>query len=263
MTPESDHRRAASALRITLAALLCAYLGARPLIVSNPRSPVGVVVSQLMSAQLMPPGGATSVDIDATCAVSAGGAGRGGRRRAYPDYPDAVARGVGACCGRVEQRREEVLQQPGSEDVRAHLEFVALEGGGVSVGGEGGRGGGGAPYVRVGGPVGREHDPGIVPDDVEPRFEREEGERGGLHGVQVGEVEGEEAERAGGGGGSTFDGGDGGVGIGLRAAGDVDGCGFGVEDLGGRLVEGEKGGGDRGGGGLLYRARDQCRKNRQ
>lgn len=64
--PEEDQRRAADALRIMLAALLCAYLGARPLTVRSPRSPVGVVVSQLMSAQLMPPHGATSDDIDAT-----------------------------------------------------------------------------------------------------------------------------------------------------------------------------------------------------
>lgn len=49
----------------------------------------------------------------------------------YPDYADAVGRRVGACGGRLLQRREEVLQQPRPEDVRAHLQLVAL---GVSVG---------------------------------------------------------------------------------------------------------------------------------
>lgn len=49
------------------AALLCAYFGARPSNVRNAVMAPGVVDSQLMSSQLIPPAGAMFDAIDATC----------------------------------------------------------------------------------------------------------------------------------------------------------------------------------------------------
>lgn len=172
----------------------------------------------------------------------------------YPDYPDAVGSDVWAGGSRVQERREEVLQQPWAEDVGAHLQFVAL---GV-VSAERRRRRRGGIYLGGLGPAGGKHEACVVPDNIETRFLLEERLCGGLHGGQVGEVDVEELYRALGGRVRAADSRDGDVGVGLRAARDVDGCRFGVEDLRWCWYLAEREGG-RGEGGLLCRAPTQRR----
>ena len=77
-----------------------------------------------------------------------------------------------------------------------------------------------------------DHDAGVVDEGVEAGIFSEESGCGGADGGEVGEVEMEVCEGAGGFGATGFERGDGGLGFGGGAGGDVDGGVVEVEDVG-------------------------------
>lgn len=85
--------------------------------------------------------------------------------------------------------------------------------------------------LGVFGAGGGDHDAGVVGEDVEALLVGEEVVDGGFDGREVGEVEFEEGQLAVGGGVGFLDLGNGRVGFGLGAAGEVDGAVAAVEDL--------------------------------
>lgn len=149
-------------------------------------------------------GGARAVERDAV-----GGRGQVDGDRGRPG--DADGAGGGDRGGLAEEREELLRQEVVAEDVGGELQLVALRGAGAG---------------------GRRHDAGVVGEDVEAGFAREEGGRGGLDGGQVGEVDAQELEAPLRGREGGADGVDGGGGFGGRAPRDVDGAVVRIEDAG-------------------------------